>query len=196
MEDFTTKENITFPYQIDQSPIYIIGHLGHYDNSGYKYQLDYRTAENFYRDIDRLNELEWVDENTLSLRINMSLFNKNLNVVFLIRALYEGPSGYFKTYKTFGIVDLDPKFDVYLIFAIIFSIGNLIFHIVDCRLNENQKQEMHRLKDNDLANQKFPMTTSIADFKTKIKMYFWSFKWYFKCHYRPLYYYEYLGKFI
>ena len=94
-----TRGNFTYNYYtsvLKQNSIK--GTFMNYDQSGFYHKISVDNPQEFYRDMDKLINERWVDEDTLSLLVNYNTYSINNDLFLFFRIVWENQGFYFKTY--------------------------------------------------------------------------------------------------
>ncbi len=80
-----------------------------YDYSGYYQLISLEDPKNFYEDMNRLINGEWIDEDTLSIIIDFNIYSLNNDLFVYFSILWENQGLYYKKYPVISVVDLTMK---------------------------------------------------------------------------------------
>lgn len=163
----TTNTNFTYKYQ-KNSKRTIQGIYNDYDGSGHFADVPVKPESLFNHAIQDMKSIKWVDENTLSLITEFNFYNINLDLVLTVRLLYENIDSFFQLITIdYGLVDITPIFDIYLVWAIIFSIAYLLYYLVTLK---SPKANKHKIPPKDIK--RYGTWAQILRHKRNIANYF------------------------
>jgi hypothetical protein len=139
--------NTTYEYQDDPFNELIIGQKKSYDNSGYGVDIPLSIPKDFFKVINKLIENKWVDEKTKSVMLTMNFYNPTHDLFLTMRILYENvmPNIVF-TGDDYGITDLTPFFNYYLIFSIVSSVVTILLMILSLKSQDHKTKKNNRIK--------------------------------------------------
>jgi len=103
-----------------------------YDDSGISVDINL-TYPDFYTQIDSLINSDWINENTYYVISIINFYSKNLNKIIIFRNTYELVSNNFIQKTYIKISDIENKFDIWYVLAIVFSVFCLIFEFLDLK---------------------------------------------------------------
>lgn len=130
LKDNWTIGNVTYTYVSNKEGKQIKGTFDTYDNSGFYVDLPIANPPNFYKMIDSLENVGWIDDQTFSVLLVINFYNINIDLFIILRILYEDSGNSLNSTPDFGLIDITPVSDPFLIISIIFSIFCLISMVI------------------------------------------------------------------
>ena len=173
-----------YNYTQDYNKELIIGERGIYDNSGYSADIATSKSLGYYENFNNLIYLNWIDSKTNSILLTMNYYNPIHDLFLTVRVLYEKIDSRLKqTNIDYGITDLTPVFNYYLILSIICGSIVILLMMLSLKLPSDQIQE----------NRKITIKKRMS-FLARIKFFFTSIIDYFQNNYRKPDFFEAVSK--
>ncbi len=173
-----------YNYTQDYNKELIIGERGIYDNSGYSADIATSKSRDYYEYFNNLIYLNWIDSKTNSILLTMNYYNPIHDLFLTVRVLYEKIDSRLKqTNIDYGITDLTPVFNYYLILSIISGSIVILLMMLSLKLPSDQIQE----------NRKITIKKRMS-FLARIKFFFTSIIDYFQNNYRKPDFFEAVSK--
>ena len=135
-----SRGGILYKYDYRSGSKKILGSKLYYDNSGYYEDFNTNIPYNFYENVDKLRRINWIDDKTISLITLINFYNINHDLVLIMRVLHEKIESDFVPKSDYMLVDITPRFDLALVFSIIFSFFNLValFLVLKKKVDNNK----------------------------------------------------------
>lgn len=116
------------------------GYYTNYDNSGIAVdiKLDY---PDFYTQMNSLINSDWVNENTYYVISIINFYSKNLNKMVILRNTFELINNSFIFNNEIKISDLESRFEIWFLLAIVFSVFCLIFEFLQLKRSKGSSAD-------------------------------------------------------
>lgn len=162
-----TFANQTYPYTRKENSKEIFGIFQSYDNSGFIEDVPIQDYTQFYTKMNELIANNWIDSNTMSIIVISNLYNINLDLIMIVRLLYENLNNKFHYTKDFQIFDKSMQQQGSMWISLVFSLVCIILMIRTLR-NEVQKEIPYLIMNHRNRWEKFIYQTKIWIKNTKL----------------------------
>lgn len=186
---FLSQNSRSYNYTADENSNFIRGVYRDYDNSGYSNDIRITDPNSYYEDFKNISNFNWVDSHTISLMVIFNFYNVNMDILGIIRILYERVEGSFEPKVNIGLISLDPYNDSLLIISVVFLVLNIVLSLISLirskEARKNRKSNLLKLYGHHFEEKPSDKYLEQSDFNLKkfIKKYFYKSLFYIKLYF-------------